>query len=178
MACLAANNAYSTLLVSVDASATTVTLAEGEGVRFPSPTTGDYFMVTVFNMNNVMEIMRCTHRDGDILTVVRAQEGTTARNFTAGDRVEHRFTAGMYSWIADTLAAGKQDKLTFDMYPAVGSNNPVTSNGILSAINNSKVPVGYQSFTTSGVFVVPAGVTRVMAIIVGASGGGSSGWEW
>src|SRR5690606_32111243 len=40
------------------------------------------------------EIMRCTARNGDTLTVVRAQEGTSAITFSAGDVVELRLTAG------------------------------------------------------------------------------------
>lgn len=47
------------------------------------------------------EIMRCTERAGEALTVVRAQEGTEARSFDAGARVELRLTAAVF---ADVLA--------------------------------------------------------------------------
>ena len=104
MACLAANNAYGTLSVSTDVSSTTITLSEGEGARFPSPVGSDFFVVTAFTQDNTMEIMYCTARDGDVLTVQRAQEGTTAIAFPVGARVENRFTAGMYSWIVDYVA--------------------------------------------------------------------------
>ena len=40
------------------------------------------------------EIVKCTARAGDVLTVVRAQEGTTARAFNPDDPVELRLTAG------------------------------------------------------------------------------------
>lgn len=40
------------------------------------------------------EIVKCTARAGDVLTVVRAQEGTTARAFSVDDPVELRLTAG------------------------------------------------------------------------------------
>ena len=104
MACLAANNAYGTLSVSTDVSSTTITLSEGEGARFPSPVGSDFFVVTAFTQDNTMEIMYCTARDGDVLTVQRAQEGTSAVAFSVGTRVENRFTAGMYSWIVDYVA--------------------------------------------------------------------------
>ena len=104
MACLAANNAYGTLSVNTDVSSTTITLSEGEGARFPSPVGSDFFVVTAFTQDNTMEIMYCTARDGDVLTVQRAQEGTSAVAFSVGTRVENRFTAGMYSWIVDYVA--------------------------------------------------------------------------
>ena len=66
--------------------------------------------------------------------------------------------------LADYNTVGKklQTELTFDAEPTAGSNNPVTSNGIKTAISNS-VDQAYSSTSTkaqSGVAVNEAFKTR------------------
>jgi len=87
------NNAVSRLSAGISASATTINLITGEGSRFPSLTTGDWFPLTVFKSTGEIEILRCTARATDSLTVTRSQENTTGIAFLAGDRVELRLTA-------------------------------------------------------------------------------------
>ena len=111
MAILFANNAYSTLASGISDSATSITLTTGEGARFPTPTGGDYFLATLIDSSNNLEIVKCTTRSTDVLTVVRAQESTTARAYTTGDRIELRITAGVLDAFID--AAG--DTMTGDL---------------------------------------------------------------
>lgn len=87
------NNAVSRLSAGISAAATTINLITGEGSRFPSLTTGDWFPLTLFKSTGELEILRCTARATDSLTVTRAQENTTGIAFLAGDRVELRLTA-------------------------------------------------------------------------------------
>lgn len=91
------NNAASRLASSLTSSATTLSVTPGEGARFPTPGAGQWFPVTLIKASGVMEIMRCTGRSSDVLTVVRAQEGTAATTFSAGDRVELRVTAAAFA---------------------------------------------------------------------------------
>ena len=90
---LITNNAYSTLASGITDSATSMTVATGEGARFPSPTGGDYFYVTLFDVSNSKEIVKVTNRSVDTFTIVRAQDNTSAMAFSASDRVELRITA-------------------------------------------------------------------------------------
>ena len=104
-----ANNAYSSLGASLSNSATSLTLATATGIRFPSPTGGSYFLLTLVGLDsngneNAWEIVKVTGRASDALTIVRAQESTTAVAWAAGTRVELRATAGTFSSYA-TLAA-------------------------------------------------------------------------
>jgi len=94
MAVLFANNATGRLASSVSLAQTTISLQSGQGARFPSPTGGDWFPITAIKASGAVEIMRCTSRSGDLLTVARAQEATTALEWSPGDRVELRITAG------------------------------------------------------------------------------------
>lgn len=88
-----ANSAFATLAAGINTSATSITLTTGQGARFPSLGAGDYFYATLIDASNNLEIIKCTARSTDVLTVVRAQEGTTARSFSTGDRIELRVTA-------------------------------------------------------------------------------------
>lgn len=95
MTVLFANNATSRIPADLPAGSTTITLMPGEGARFPLPTAGDIFMVTVEDRRtSQIEICRCTGRSGDILNVVRGQEGTAAQTFIMGASVANRMTAG------------------------------------------------------------------------------------
>lgn len=92
---LLANNAASKLAASIGATDTTISLQAGTGVMFPLPENGDWFPLTLINTSGQTEIVRCTSRNGDVLQVQRAQEGTSSKAFIAGDRAELRLTAGV-----------------------------------------------------------------------------------
>ena len=87
------NNANATLAASINSSATSITVTTGQGARFPTLSAGDYFYATLIDTSNNLEIVKCTARSTDVLTVVRAQESTTARAYNTGDRIEIRLTA-------------------------------------------------------------------------------------
>jgi hypothetical protein len=87
------NNANATLAASITSSATSITVTSGQGARFPTLSAGDYFYATLIDTSNNLEIVKCTARSTDVLTIVRAQESTTARAYSAGDRIEIRLTA-------------------------------------------------------------------------------------
>ena len=95
---LFANNATSTLAGSISNVATTCNLAPGTGALFPNPNTGDgeYFMLTFTDAATGLqnEIVKVTARSTDTLTIVRAQEGTSAQGWTAGDLASNLNTAG------------------------------------------------------------------------------------
>lgn len=87
------NNAVSRLASSLTAGATTLSVTAGEGAKFPSPSAGQWFPLTLIKSSGSLEILRCTGRSGDVFTVARGQEGTAAQSFSAGDRAELRLTA-------------------------------------------------------------------------------------
>ena len=91
------NNSSSTLATAINNTDDPVTLSvqPGEGALFPAPTGGDTFLVTLEDTSGAIEILLATARTGDDITATRAQEGTTARAFAQGSRVECRVTAGI-----------------------------------------------------------------------------------
>ena len=92
MALKLANNAASRLTGAITAAATTFSVTPGEGAKFPALDAGDWFPLTLVKSDGSLEIVRCTARSSDTFTVERAQEGTPAIDFAAGDRVELRLT--------------------------------------------------------------------------------------
>lgn len=86
------NNAFSTLRSNIGPAATSIPLAVGTGSRFPSPTGGQFFYLTL-ESGSIYEILRCTSRTADDLICTRGSQGTTARTWNSGTTAEHRLTA-------------------------------------------------------------------------------------
>lgn len=153
------NNAVSTLASSITNSQTSITLATGGGALFPTLSGTEYTYATIFQYGTSgeqnHEIVKVTARSSDTLTVVRAQDGTSARAFNAGDMVEIRITAvsqnnpnpqtvqyGMragFETINDLGSSGAAKTIPFDTY----SLNKIT-------LNNSSPTL---SLPTSNVWV-------------------------
>jgi len=90
---LFSNNASATLSSSLTSTATSIVLTTGQGSYFPTPSYPQYFWVSLVNGTN-LEVCQCTGNSGDVLTVVRGQQGTTKQAFsTVGTTVELRLTA-------------------------------------------------------------------------------------
>tara|TARA_R100001460_G_scaffold35746_2_gene68667 strand:- start:1140 stop:2978 length:1839 start_codon:yes stop_codon:yes gene_type:complete len=95
------NNAKTTLSSAVNNSTTTIPVTDGS--VFPVADlagAGTFFLLTLEEDGNspaieIVKVTTCSGASGNInLTVVRAQEGTSATAFDSGDKAELRFTSG------------------------------------------------------------------------------------
>lgn len=127
---LFADNATSTLASAIDASVTTITLATGEGAKFPSPSGGDFFDLTLTQAlsESSWEIVKVTARTDDTLTVTRGQYGTTAASWASGSRAENRLHKAALNDLSfidrpETLTAAKRGEVT-----ALTSGTNIASN--------------------------------------------------
>lgn len=93
---LYSNNAVTTLAGAISNVSVTVQLAPGSGALFPNPSSGQFFRMTLTDALTglIREITYCTARSGDVCTVTRGQEGTTANAYLAGDSADNYNTAG------------------------------------------------------------------------------------
>jgi microcystin-dependent protein len=105
MTALFANNATSRIPDDLGSGSTSLLVWPGDGAKFPQPGAGDFFTVTLEDRRTgQIEICTCTSRSGDMLQLVRAQEGTVAQNFLMGASVSNRMTAAVlanfftYGW--------------------------------------------------------------------------------
>lgn len=130
-----ANNAVSRLSASLSAASTTLGVMPGDGAKFPALAAGDWFPLTIVKTDGTLEIVKATARTIDTFTVVRAQEGTSATDFSAGDRVELRLTAAtldakldqVKTEVATNAATSKATPVDADEIPMVDS---AASNGL------------------------------------------------
>jgi hypothetical protein len=142
-----ANNASGTLATAISASDTGIVLTSGNGALFPSLAAGEYFYATLASSGGTLEIVKVTARSGDSLTVVRAQEGTSAAGFAAGARFELRVTAQSVRDAIDDVNAAAVD---FTPYGSISSTN------VQSAIQEVVDEISILSTNTFTVEVITA----------------------
>ncbi|PTW53570.1 microcystin-dependent protein [Breoghania corrubedonensis] len=156
MTALFANNAVSTLAAPISAQATALTIQAADAALFPTFSggggAGEWFPATIIASTGEIEIVRVTARNGSALTVARAQEGTAARAFVAGAKIELRLTAGTLSEMAGNIAVLSNDLNTATTTLSKASNIAVTASGgipvgsvqnALEELDTSKTPVGH-----------------------------------
>lgn len=97
------NNASSTLATAATASDTAIVVADGS--QFPALSSGEYFYATLVSPTGTVEVIKATARASNSLTVVRAQDGTSAASFQVGSRVEMRVNAETVRELRDVIAA-------------------------------------------------------------------------
>lgn len=111
----------------ISSAATTLTVTTGYGARFPAAVTASpstYFNAVIWNSTDYrssaqdpnVEIVRVTNRSGDVFTISRAQEGTSAvahATFGKTYRITNAITAKMFDDITAALAAGGVTDATY-----------------------------------------------------------------
>lgn len=154
------NNASSLLASSVAPGDTTCTVQAGQGALFPAISAGQQAAVTLEDVSGDIEIVYATGRTGDTLTIVRAQEGTTALSFASGSRVEMRVTANLLASLlqkegGDTMSG----TTTLSGVLALGSGGSVQGGEIAGAAlraapgetdNQILIPIGGGPATEGG----------------------------
>ena len=95
------NNAATYLAFGITNTATTMQVSANAGGLFPNPVGGNYFYVSLISLSGpIIEIVKCTARNGDIFTIERGQEGTTPLYWNTGDNVQLRITAASLNLFA------------------------------------------------------------------------------
>lgn len=95
------NNSFTILAADISDVDVSITVATGGGALLPTLAVDQYFYATINDTEGNEEVIKVTAVTGDVLTVVRAQESTTALAFLAGSILENRITAQTLRDIAD-----------------------------------------------------------------------------
>lgn len=124
------NNVSLTLGAAVAPTDTTITLSAGEGTKLPTiAATDEFFMGTLTDYLGRVEIVRVISFSGDVITVQRGQENTTAQAWNADDLFDIRVTRDTLYRLQDTvdtiaelrtLSKYAQDKVVVMGYHTVG----------------------------------------------------------
>ena len=103
MAVKFSNNAATTLAANATNSATTITVVDGS--VFPTLAGTDFTFITLEDVDSNREIVKLTAVSSNTLTIVRAQDGSSARAYSTNDKVELRLTAALLNAAVDSGAA-------------------------------------------------------------------------
>lgn len=146
-----ANSAKGSLAGGISANQGTLSLLGGEGGRFPTLGTNEYFYITVTSqaLATNTEIMRVTARSADTLTIKQADGSARNLNntFSAGDSVEIRTTSNSINDLFDLDnilpdPPTQPDKFKFrnttGTHAKVFRTNPAAAGEILSAVSSNK----------------------------------------
>lgn len=159
---LLSNNAISTLAAPITTGATTLTVNSGDGAKFPSGATANMpFPLVVraatYPVPASYEIMLCTGRNSDTLTVVRAQEGTSAFPFNAGDVVGLDLTAGVVQSLTTSISSVANLRLVSGQT----SGQIVTLAGYSTQGDGGGGPFYWGAYATDngGTIITPTGQT-------------------
>ena len=134
------NNANSLIVGTLTAGATTLNVTASEGTNFPSTFP---FRLTLWDAtaqgdpgeDSGMEIVHCTGRTTDALTIVRGQEGTADVEHAAGEKVAMLWTAGHFNdptygiqtildgWVDQSVKSGAAPALLGTNVTAIPSAN-------------------------------------------------------
>jgi hypothetical protein len=169
------NNASSTLATAITASDTAIVVADGS--QFPALSAGEYFYATLVSPAGTTEIIKVTARVSNSLTVVRAQDGSSANSFQVGSLVEMRVNAasvtdynqGGAGAVTRTVQARLQDYVSVKDFGAVGdgvTDDTTAFNAAMAAVNFPVFnPEGLTEYG-GGTLYIPAGVYAVSGLIV------------
>lgn len=150
------NNATSTITTAINASDVGLAVAAGTGSLFPTLGVGDYFYATLVSAGGTYEVIKVTARVGDTMTIVRAQEGTTAQSFTSGSRIELRVTAAS---ITDLV--GEYDQASEISFTPTGTISSTNVQNAIAEVSGDVTAAAAALAATTG------------AALVGKTGGGT-----
>ena len=191
------NLASSALQQGITNTSGTLQIGVDDVAKFPTIAGQEYFIIVVVGGDGSFEIMRVTGVVGNTFTVTRAQEGTVAKVFVAGDKVEHRLTAESLVTIVEEASVTKphtsEDANTYGhatstVYSHVKiTDDPASSAASVLGIAISPYAVktrfdqllgasNQTVITTSSTFVAPETGTYEVIAIAGGGKGGNGGW--
>jgi microcystin-dependent protein len=132
------NNAASTLAVQAQLSDTSFTVANGTGNRFPLPLAGEWFYATI-QLGVNYEIVKCTARAGDVLTVDRAQDGTLARLWGVGASIDMRIPKVVLESFLQKTGASEVGLAVLDAVDAAAARSAlgatITGDAVYTAVD-------------------------------------------
>lgn len=150
------NNATTTVPSTISNVATSITVSTGTGALFPTLAGAQFAVCTIINTISSdpgygqLEIVKVTARSGDVFTIVRGQESTSAKSFPAGCVFELRPTAGGINEVYNKMIAG--DALQAPLASPTFTGDPKAPTPALGDNDTSIATTGYvqTAFNTYG----------------------------
>lgn len=139
------NNDTTSLAAPINSTVTTLQVAPGAGAKFPAPSGGQYFILTLTDALTglVNEIVWVTNVTGDVFTVQRGKEGTTASPWLLGDFASCLCTAGTQ---ATFIQPDQFQNGAYQFSTGAGSANALSAT---IASNLTTIPNGMEIVVTA-----------------------------
>ncbi len=158
------NNASSLLAASINNLDTVIQLSSGDGTLFPVFTAPEFFVATLEDDAGNIEVVQCTARTGDLLTVVRGFDNSVAQSFAmTTTRVELRLTAA----VVEEMIQRNGDIMTGDLDMDGNSLTDAVIDGPNTQMINGEivdVPLrGLAGVSTNEIAVPVDGTSRATA---------------
>jgi hypothetical protein len=138
--------AETTITSGLTAAATTITVFGGSGAEFPNPTGDEYFFAALVDDSGNREVVRVTARSVDSMTVVRGQDGTTARSWLSGDVIY----AVMADEMVDNFLTKDEAQAGVPNYLGTTTGTDVITAGATPALISAPQAGARFSFTAGG----------------------------
>lgn len=158
-----ANFAYTTVTVAPSPAASGTSLTVSDGTVFPAtPFNATIWPTAAFPLKSNAEIVRVTNIVGNVLTIIRTQEGSSARTILVGDQIAETITSKALTDIENAIPSTAGLLSNINLSAGTTSNNLsaatfADSNGISFGLSGSvitgTVATNYQS---SGAYLTTA----------------------
>lgn len=153
---------------------TTLYLPTGLGARYPSISGSQTFRVLIGTTESPSsgEIVTCTARATDTLTIVRAQEGTSAQAWPVGTAVQQVATAGNFANLWGAINRGRVYNVLD--YGAVGNGSTDDRAAIQAALDACRVAGGGTVYLPAATYAIttcpahPTDNTINCSLVIGA----------
>lgn len=154
------NFAKVTVSTGYDASATSIALTSGQGAKLPTPSIDGSFNLVWWNSTDYsdpsddpnVEIVRCTARSTDTLTVTRAQESTSASTKNTSAKT-YKMILAPTKKLVDDIGTSYVDTSTNQ---SVGGVKTFADGSVALAGSSSGTTVVKASAAASGTLTLPA----------------------
>lgn len=159
----------------------TLTLETGKGSLFPSPSVGDWFVLTVWKADHsAVEMFKVTARSGDVCTVgTRAYDGTTAATWTTADTCVCAPNAGAFSDLQAAITTLQSDLDAAEADIVTAESNIATLQSQI--VQKPRMDAGtrtvfYQAAAPTGWTQVTSVNDKVLRLVSGSGGGTGGSW--
>lgn len=147
------------------ASGTSLTVASGQGSRFVAPCNATVWATGEIPTVTNAEIVRITAVVGDVLTITRAQEGTSARTIVVGDQIANTITAKVLTDVeaaVDVVSAALSNELSVRAAKDDSLSNQISV--VSSALSNETSARVAQGNTLSQAISVVSQAVSIVSV--------------
>lgn len=147
MAIKFSNNAST--VISSDITATDTSIPVTDASVFPALGAGEHTYVTLENTNGDLEIVKVTAISSNTLTVIRGQDGTTARAYSTGDFIQLRVTAALLNDLSQEAATTEWADILNKPDSVITLSGDVSGSGTMTDLGSVTITTSVSGYNNT-----------------------------